>query len=98
VKRNHCSLSVVVLSLFTQAQFSGLVEVLFLTTGLGCDSVVKHSPSTQGTGPEPQHCSDQGRLAGVLCRELVVGFCEEQIKADENWAQARRNAVNCFYL
>jgi hypothetical protein len=25
-------------------------------------------------------------------------ICGEQIKAYENWTQARRDAVNCFYL
>jgi hypothetical protein len=28
----------------------------------------------QGIRPYPQHCSNQGKLAGVFCRGLVVSF------------------------
>jgi hypothetical protein len=44
-----------------------VVEMLFLNWWY--DLVAKHLPNAQATGPDPQNCSNQGKLAGVFCRE-----------------------------
>jgi hypothetical protein len=36
--------------------------------------VAKHLPNAQVTGTDPQHCSDQGKIARILVEGLIVHF------------------------
>jgi hypothetical protein len=58
-----------IVSVFKQDSEVAMLKCYFSPLDWGYGSEDKHSP-THGTGPDPQHCSDKGKLANVCCRRV----------------------------
>jgi hypothetical protein len=69
-----------------------LIERFYLVL----ESLDPNSPGIQEVSKQLLGIGEWVSLGAL--KKIKTGRCGEQIKVYEDWTQARRDAVNCFYL